>query len=341
MKTKTINHILVERGSGLGAREEQSAVRDKKASGAIVSEFLSHNEKGDIRVFVAGGSRAGNQSVYVKQAYQLGLEIGRKQYRLDFGLSSKGIMGAVAKGVLNAWVELGRSQKIPIKGVTTQEYLALYQSDEILDQVSDIIVAHTLEERKKQLLAANFVIFAPGGVGTLDELVYDCVAMQDGFLPFKPFVLFNVNGFFYHLLEYLKAIHLKGFADPVPFIVVDDSFEAGVAFDMIGQYYEHCPSGKDALKSVQKLIYHLPYVIEQKKADEQKSVTQILREITSVLEGTNLALQKKLTADIEAAYLDKEIERMYERLSTAGQDTAVISRKLARLKRRYKNGEGK
>ena len=67
--------------------------------------------------------------------------------------------------------------------------MALYTNDKILEEVSDIIVAHSLEERKQQLLDADFVIFTPGGAGTLDELAYDCVAMQDGFLDFKPFFL--------------------------------------------------------------------------------------------------------------------------------------------------------
>lgn len=53
----------------------------------------------------------------------------------------------------------------------------------------------TLENRKIKLLEADIVVFAPGGVGTLDELAYDCVAMQDGFLKTKPFIIYNVNGF--------------------------------------------------------------------------------------------------------------------------------------------------
>lgn len=332
-KQKNANQILIDRGSGLMARTVRRT-RKTKSLGTLASEFLSHNEQGVVRVFVAGGSRSGSNRIYEKQAFLLGQEIGRKQYRLDFGLSSKGIMGAVARGVLNAWVGLGRSHKIPIHGVTTAEYLALYQSDEVLDQVSDIIVAHTLEERKKQLLAADFVIFAPGGVGTLDELVYDCVAMQDGFLPFKPFILFNVQGFFHHLLEFLKEIHLKGFADPIPFIVVDDSVEAGVAFDMMAVMYKKTTNRGQGFEAVQKLIHDLPYVIEQKRQNPEREVIDILSEISAVINGSNISAKKRLQKAIERAYLNKEIERMYDRLGKTGRDTTVVSRKLTRLKRR-------
>lgn len=66
--------------------------------------------------------------------------------------------------------------------MTTQAYFDLYpRDDELISQIENLILAKTLEERKQKLLDADFVVFAPGGVGTLDELAYDCVAMQDGF----------------------------------------------------------------------------------------------------------------------------------------------------------------
>ena len=85
----------------------------------------------------------------------------------------------------------------PIIGVTTKEYYELYEKDEILQKVSQVGIEDSLENRKNKLLAADIVVFAPGGVGTLDELAYDCVAMQDGFLKNKPFIIYNINNFFY------------------------------------------------------------------------------------------------------------------------------------------------
>ena len=42
----------------------------------------------------------------------------------------------------------------------------------------------------------------------------------------------------------------------------------------------------------------------------------------------------ELDNEIEQAYLEKEIERMYERLAKTGSDTAVVSAKLTKLKKR-------
>lgn len=330
---KTPIEISLERGSGLLERAQQKP-KEKHPLGRITSAFLSRNQAGTTRVFVAGGSRSGNRKVYEQETFRLGQEIGRRQYRLDFGLSSKGIMGAVARGVLDAWIQIDRrATNAPIRAVTTKEYLALYQSDDFIDEFSDVVVAHTLEERKQQLLDADFVIFAPGGVGTLDELAYDCVAMQDGFLNFKPFVLYNVDGYFHHLIEYLKEMHLKGFSDPMPFIVVDNSFEAGLAFDMIDRYCSGMAKEKSK-EVIESVIHDLPYVIAVKTAHPEMSVQAILDEKDTILKTGRAGDKKKMKAQIEDAYLNKEIERMYNRLAKSGRDTASVSHKLSSLKRR-------
>ena len=295
-----------------------------------IARILTKVNKGHpFRVFVAGGSRNGNDPIYIEEAIRLGKKIGEMNFRLDFGLSGKGIMGAVARGVILGWTRNAEKGELPISGITTKEYLAAAQGNALVDQVKEIIVAHSLEERKNQLLNADFVIFAPGGVGTLDELVYDCVAMQDGFLPLKPFIIFNVNGYFHHILEYLKEIQLQGFADPIPFIVVDDSFEAGVAFEVLKERYQTPPKKEDVPDFVQKIIYQLPYVLQIKQENPNKQVKTILHDIDNDKDGF-------LAGELEKAYLRKEIERMYGRLARAGQDTANASEKLTGLKEKNK-----
>ena len=333
------NVLSVSRGSALMRKKPIESAKTTTVQQEAVQEFIEQNKKGETRVFVAGGSRSGHNPAFEQQAFELGKVIGQKKFRLDFGLSSRGIMGAVAKGVLQSWSQLEDRCETPIHAITTKEYLALYQNDDVIDKVSEIIVAHTLEERKQQLLGADFVIFAPGGVGTLDELVYDCVAMQDGFLNFKPFVLFNVDGFFYHLLEYLKEIQIKGFSDPIPFIVVEDSFEAGVAFDMLGEYYtkkiKEVNSKKQAPEIIEHLVYLLPYMIHLRRLYPSKTTRDILCEWHEIHQNGLPAEKQQLKTDIEIAYLNKEIERMYERLAKAGRDTATVSDKLNELKQRY------
>ena len=223
--------------------------------------------------------------------------------------------------------------EFPIQGITTEEYYKLYDSDDIMLKHINVIFAKTLEERKQRLLNADFVVFAPGGVGTLDELAYDCVAMQDGLLQRKPFILYNISGFFHHLLEFLKSISNKGFSDPVPFVVVDNDFELEVAFSLLKNKYDKCCDGDKVYDNTRQLVYELPYFI-RKRQNSGKDVVDIIREVCSIRGLGNAEEKAALDNEIETAYLEKEIERMYDRLAKTGRDTSVVSYKLSRLKRR-------
>ncbi len=306
-----------------------------ESNDSLLSAFIRENEKEGIRVFVAGGSRGGNNPIYTKETYNLGKSIVKMGFKLDFGLSNSGIMGAVAKGVMDAWNEKNCPDKnLPIIGITTEEYFKLYDSNDEMIKHIDVIFAKTLEERKQRLLDADFVVFAPGGVGTLDELAYDCVAMQDGLLQKKPFILYNINGFFHHLLEFLKSMANKGFADPVPFIVVDNEFELEVAFELLKSKYGKCEKDKNKVyANARQLVYELPYFIKRRE-ETKLDIVDIIREVCATRAFGDEREKSALDSDIETAYLEKEIERMYDRLAKTGRDTSVVSYKLSRLKRR-------
>ncbi len=302
-----------------------------------IKAFVEKNAEEGLRVFVAGGARSGNDEIYVEEAYELGRQIIKMDLRLDFGLSNSGIMGAVAQGVIDGWNKKAeKAGKSPIQGITTTDYFKLYpQDDNLLNQIGEVVLAQTLEERKQKLLNADFVVFAPGGVGTLDELAYDCVAMQDGFLDMKPFILYNVDGFFYHLLEYLKQIAAKGFANPLPFIVVDNSRELEIAFRLLKLRYVQSQDSKTAYGNTRQLIYELPYFLKR-KVDSSVHVEDLIAEIDDIRNNGTEEQKAELDNEFEQAYLEKEIERMYERLAKTGCDTSVVSEKLTKLKKRRK-----
>ena len=329
-KTQTVKAMTVERGEFM--RPAASQEKPSKEIKEFVKSVKKINESHDLRIFVAGGARSGDDPIYEKEAFKLGQQIGKMHFRLFFGLAGAGIMGAVARGVLKEWAEQHEKISTPIKGFTTQLYMSFNTEKDspIVDQVKDVLVAHTLEERKNGLLAADFVVFAPGGLGTLDELAYDCVAMQDGFLPLKPFIVFNVDGYYHHLLEYLKEIVQKGFARPVPFIVVDNAKEAGIVFEVLKELYQKQPPKGSVFDFIEKLIYYMPYIFEKKK-NSKISIADLLKEMKE--NENNL----KYAVRVEKAYLRKETERMYQRLERAGQDTAAVSMKLSGLKQRKRN----
>lgn len=305
----------------------------------VIQSFKEANKKDGIRVFVAGGSRSGNDTAYAQEAYNLGKKIVKMEFKLDFGLSNSGIMGAVAKGVLDGWNKRQcKLEGFPIQGITTKQYFDLYPNDDELINKMDIVVAKTLEERKQKLLESDFVVFAPGGVGTLDELAYDCVAMQDGMLPMKPFIIYNINGFFHHLLEFLKYIAQEGFANPVPFIVVDNNEELEIAFRLLKKRYIKCADGQEAYANARQLVYELPYFIKQ-KLSYNLEVEDCIEKMHQTNTSGTYQERTVLRNEIETAYLEKEISRMYDRLAKTGRDTGNVSEKLTKLKKRRKELE--
>ena len=291
-----------------------------------------NTKKTNLRVCVSGGHSSGDDPIYEQETYEMGRLIAKLGFRLDYGFSNSGVMGAVAKGVLDEWEthkELYDGIS-PIVGITTQEYYDLYEKDALLEKVTDVVLTDTIENRKKKLFDADIIVFAPGGVGTLDELAYDCVAMQDGFIKTKPFIVYNINGFFYHILEYLKEMVKSGFAQPVPFIVVDNNEELEIAFRLLKLRYNDCESFKEAYYHARQLAYELPYFIKKKVG--KVWVEHLISEMQNIEQNGTMEQKRTLHDEIEKAYLEKEIARMYDRLAKAGRDTAVVSDKLTKLK---------
>ena len=119
-------------------------------------------------------------------------------------------------------------------------------------------------------------------------------------------------------------------------LVVDDAEELEIAFRLLKYRYIKCTDGKEAYAHARQLVYELPYFIKMKE-NYDMDADNIIMHMNRINEQGDDQDKQFLQNEIETAYLEKEIERMYERLAYAGKDTGTVSEKLAKLKKRKKD----
>lgn len=158
----------------------------------------------DIRsICVFCGSSSGNTPVFEEAARRLGHVIAGDGLRLVYGGGSIGLMGTVARAVLEAGGE--------VLGVIPQ---FLVDREVMLPEVTELIVTQDMHQRKRIMFEQSDAFVAlPGGIGTLEEVVEQMTWFQLG-QHAKPIVLADIEGFWAplaHLLDHMKA---SGFIRP-------------------------------------------------------------------------------------------------------------------------------
>ena len=144
------------------------------------------------RICVYCGSGRGENPIYTTAARELGNLLVREGLGLVYGGGRIGLMNEIAETVLAGGGE--------VTGVIPQ---VLVDKEVAHTGLSDLRIVNTMHERKALMaeLADSFIAM-PGGLGTLDEFFEVLTWGQLG-LHRKPCGLFNVNGFYDHLLDML------------------------------------------------------------------------------------------------------------------------------------------
>ena len=150
-------------------------------------------------VTIYGASSSRIDSEYTKIAGELGKLLAQNGIDCITGGGSEGMMGAVAKGVLESG---GR-----VVGIIPQFMVDEGWGSTVL---SEIIVTQNMHERKRLMAEKSDACIAlPGGIGTMEELM-EIITWRQLSLYNKPIVIFNVNGYYNPLLSMLeKAVEEK------------------------------------------------------------------------------------------------------------------------------------
>jgi len=165
-------------------------------------------------VVVFCGSSEGSNPEYVQQGYILGKTLAEQQINLVYGGAKIGVMGAIAKGALEADGK--------VIGVIP-DFLKIREVFHI--GLTKLIVTQDMHERKlKMHELSESIIMLPGGYGTLEEFFEMLTWAQLGLHQY-PIGVLNTNGFYTELLQMLHKMVAHGFVkkENYDMILVDDS----------------------------------------------------------------------------------------------------------------------
>ncbi len=149
------------------------------------------------------GSSAGSREEYSVKARALGLLFVEKGITLVYGGSNVGLMHVIADTMMQAGGK--------VIGVMPH---TLIEREVAHKAITEFHVVETMAERKAVMdQLSDAFIAMPGGIGTLDEL-FEVMSWNQLDLITKPVALFNVLGYWDHLLSFLDHSVDQRFVKP-------------------------------------------------------------------------------------------------------------------------------
>jgi len=146
------------------------------------------------------GSRTGNDPYFMAHAAELGKIMAENSITLIYGGGSKGIMGAVADGVMDN----GGS----VTGIIPQLLLEWEQQHLGITDLRIVPDMHVRKRLMYELCDAGIVL--AGGNGTLDEL-FEMLTWNSLKIHDKHIYILNTNGFYNHLIAHMHQMFKSEF----------------------------------------------------------------------------------------------------------------------------------
>lgn len=149
------------------------------------------------------GSQPGRDPAHIEAGRALGQSVAEHNLRLVYGGGTRGIMGAVASGVM--------SHGGQVLGIIPEFLMNKEASKHELSALSEVVVTDDMHQRKHRMFEeSDAFVTLPGGIGTLEEIVEIMTWAQLG-RHHKPMVFANINGFWNPMLDLLQHMRDQGF----------------------------------------------------------------------------------------------------------------------------------
>ncbi|KAF2118738.1 hypothetical protein BDV96DRAFT_568402 [Lophiotrema nucula] len=183
-------------------------------------------------VAVFCGAHPGSSPVFAESARSLAQALHGQQWRLVYGGGTVGLMGEVSR----ALVSLSGSEAV--HGIIPSELVSVERKrssinadeDERTKSYGSLTVVKDMHARKSMMAEeADAFVALPGGFGTMEE-VMEIITWSYLGIHAKPIVLFNVNGYYDSIIQWVKKAVVSGFVDEKNSDIV---VEASTAEDVI------------------------------------------------------------------------------------------------------------
>jgi len=177
------------------------------------------------KICVYCGSSPGRNPAYSIAAASLARAMCERGIGLVYGGAAVGVMGVIANAVLEAG---GEAIGVIPKSLAVKEVAHA--------SLSELHVVASMHERKAMMaeLADGFIAL-PGGWGTLEEIFEILTWAQLGFHE-KPCALFNVEGYYDHLIRFLENSFEQQFVNPLCRPMLIEADDPRNLLDMFATY---------------------------------------------------------------------------------------------------------
>jgi len=155
------------------------------------------------KITIYCGSKKGNSGVFEAGARSLAQEMIKRDHSLVYGAGRVGLMGVIADEMLAVGKE--------VIGIIPQK---LVDREVAHRGCTELVIVETMRDRKWLMAErGDGFIAMPGGIGTLEEL-FEIMTLNQLHYIQKPLALFNVNGYYDKLIEFLNHAMESGFLYP-------------------------------------------------------------------------------------------------------------------------------
>lgn len=139
---------------------------------------------------------------YLESSKKLLEQLFKRDNDLVFGAMNNGIMGMAYK--------TAKQYNRKVTGIAPEIYKDDFKS---LDCDTEILTQSVNERTEALVNNSDILLFLPGGVGTLYELI-SAIEMKRSKEFDKPIIVYNETGFFDEMMQMLNKVYQRNFTSP-------------------------------------------------------------------------------------------------------------------------------